>query len=99
MIFLHEGKVLLKEETDSLLERAVHISGREEDVDAVCEDRKVHHVEKLGRSKGVTVLFVSHSLKQVKRICNKAMILDHGTLLEIGDIGPVSDKYQGMLDA
>ena len=49
--------------------------------------------------KGVTVLFVSHSLKQVKRICNKAMILDHGTLLEIGDIGPVSDKYQGMLDA
>lgn len=56
VIFLHEGKVLLKEETDSLLERAVHISGREEDVDAVCEDRKVHHVEKLGRSKGVTVL-------------------------------------------
>jgi len=49
--------------------------------------------------KGVTVLFVSHSLKQVKRICNKAMILDHGTLLEIGDIGPVSEKYQGMLDA
>ena len=49
--------------------------------------------------KGVTVLFVSHSLKQVKRICNKAMILDHGTLLKIGDIGPVSDKYQGMLDA
>ncbi|MDD6658078.1 MAG: ABC transporter ATP-binding protein [Lachnospiraceae bacterium] len=56
VIFIHEGKVLLKEETDSLLERTVHISGKEEDVDAVCDGKKVHHVEKLGRSKGVTVL-------------------------------------------
>ena len=29
---------------------------------------------------GVTVLFVSHSLAQVKRICNKAMILEKGKL-------------------
>ena len=56
VIFIHEGKVLLKEETDSLLERTIHISGKEEDVDAICEGKKVHHVEKLGRSKGVTVL-------------------------------------------
>ena len=56
VIFIHEGKALLKEETDSLLERTVHISGKEEDVDAVCDGKKVHHVEKLGRSKGVTVL-------------------------------------------
>ena len=26
--------------------------------------------------KGVTVLFVSHSLEQVRRLCNKAMILE-----------------------
>ena len=30
--------------------------------------------------KGTTVLFVSHSLAQVKRLCNKAMILEHGEL-------------------
>ena len=56
VIFIHEGKALLKEETDSLLERTIHISGKEEDVDAVCDGKKVHHVERLGRSKGVTVL-------------------------------------------
>lgn len=56
VIFLHEGRVLLKEETDVLLERAVHVSGKEEDVDAVCQGRTVHHAERLGRSKGVTVL-------------------------------------------
>lgn len=49
--------------------------------------------------KGVTVLFVSHSLKQVKRICNKAMILDHGKLLSFGDIEPISEQYRQMLDA
>ena len=30
---------------------------------------------------GVTVLFVSHSLAQVQRICNKAMILEKGKLI------------------
>ena len=38
---------------------------------------------------GVTVLFVSHTLAQVRRLCNKAMILDHGTLIEYGDIDEI----------
>lgn len=47
---------------------------------------------------GVTVLFVSHSLAQVKRLCNKAMILDHGKLIAYGDIEEVAPIYQEMLD-
>ena len=39
--------------------------------------------------KGVTVLFVSHSLEQVKRICTKAMILENGSIRSIGDIDTV----------
>ncbi len=46
---------------------------------------------------GVTVLFVSHNLDQVKRICNKAMILEKGKLLEYGDIDTVAEKYQEMI--
>ena len=38
---------------------------------------------------GVTVLFVSHSLAQVKRICNKAMILEKGQLIAYGDIDTI----------
>ncbi len=45
---------------------------------------------------GVTVLFVSHNLEQVKRICNKAMILEKGKLIEFGDIDTVAAKYQEM---
>ena len=48
---------------------------------------------------GVTVLFVSHSLEQVKRLCNKAMILDHGKLTAYGDIDEVAPIYQEMLDS
>lgn len=48
--------------------------------------------------KEVTVLFVSHSLEQVKRLCNKAMILDHGQMKAFGDIDEVAEIYQKMID-
>ena len=46
---------------------------------------------------GVTVLFVSHSLEQVKRLCNKAMILEKGKLIAYGDIDPISEQYSKMI--
>lgn len=45
---------------------------------------------------GVTVLFVSHSLAQVQRICNKAMILEKGKLIVYGDIDTISEQYEKM---
>lgn len=47
---------------------------------------------------GVTVLFVSHSLEQVKRLCNKAILLDHGQLIAKGDIGDVAAIYEKKLE-
>ena len=48
---------------------------------------------------GVTVLFVSHSLEQVMRLCNKAMILEKGQLLAYGDIGPIAEQYSQMINS
>ena len=48
--------------------------------------------------KGVTVLFVSHSLAQVQRLCNKAMILEKGKLIAYGDIDTISEQYQKMIE-
>lgn len=42
----------------------------------------------------VTVLFVSHSLEQVKRLCNKAILLEKGKLIAAGDIDSVSKIYE-----
>lgn len=46
---------------------------------------------------GTAVLFVSHSIKQVKRICNKALILDHGKLVAMGEVNEMSDLYLSMI--
>ncbi len=43
---------------------------------------------------GVTVLFVSHSLAQVKRLCNKAILLEQGRIIASGDIKEVSRIYK-----
>lgn len=45
----------------------------------------------------VTVLFVSHSASQVKSICNKAIILDHGKLVAQGDSAEMCDIYERMI--
>ncbi|MGN0402956.1 MAG: ABC transporter ATP-binding protein [Acetatifactor sp.] len=56
VIFMKDGKIFLKENTQNLLDRALHITGLEEEVDRATMGLEVHHVEKMGRSKGVTVL-------------------------------------------
>ncbi len=45
-------------------------------------------------AKGVTVLFVSHSIEQVKAICNKAILLEHGKIIASGDVLDVATVYE-----
>ena len=44
--------------------------------------------------KNVTVLFVSHNLPQVRRICNKAIILQKGNMIMSGDMESVTAVYR-----
>lgn len=46
--------------------------------------------------RGVTVLFVSHSIQQVKAICDKAILLDKGKIIAQGDVEEVSEIYEEM---
>lgn len=46
---------------------------------------------------GVTVLFVSHSLEQVKRICDKGMILEKGKIIAYGNLKEVLPVYEEMI--
>ena len=48
--------------------------------------------------KGVTVLFVSHSLEQVKRLCDRAIILEHGHIIANGTVEEVSAIYEEKLN-
>ena len=48
-------------------------------------------------SRGVTVLFVSHSIEQVKAICNKAILLEHGTVVAAGSAEEVAQIYASKI--
>ena len=42
---------------------------------------------------GTTVIFVSHSIEQVKRMCNKATWIEKGKVIMTGDAQTVCDAY------
>ena len=56
VIIVKEGKILLKENTQDLLDRSYHVSGHADQVDAACAGLAIHRAEQIGRSKGITVL-------------------------------------------
>lgn len=53
-----------------------------------CEERIQRMIDK-----GTTILFVSHSIEQVKKICNKILWLDHGNVKMFGDAEEICDIY------
>lgn len=42
---------------------------------------------------GTTLLFVSHNIEQVRKLCDHAVWLDHGFLRMAGDVDSVCDAY------
>ena len=56
VIILKDGKVLLEDDTQALVDSARYVSGKAEDVDAVTAGLETHHPEISGRAKSVTVL-------------------------------------------
>ena len=56
-----------------------------------CEER----IQKMIDS-GTPILFVSHSIQQVKKICNKILWLDHGYVRMFGDAEEVCNIYSKL---
>ena len=56
VIILDRGKILLKENTQELVDRARYVTGLADQVDGATAGLPCHHVENIGRSKAVTVL-------------------------------------------
>lgn len=46
---------------------------------------------------GKATLLVSHSIPQIRRICNKVLWLDHGNQIAFGDTASICDKYEVFL--
>ena len=44
---------------------------------------------------GTTVLFVSHSLEQIRKLCTKCVWLEHGQVKMCGNSAEICDAYEG----
>lgn len=56
------------------------------------EKSKARMLELMGG--GTTVLFVSHSLEQIREMCDRVIWLDHGMVRMIAETQSVCDKYE-----
>ena len=54
-----------------------------------CERRIYNMIDK-----GTTILFVSHSIDQVKKICNKIVWLEQGHMKCYGDAREICNEYK-----
>lgn len=57
--------------------------------------RRIHEL----RSRGVTILFISHDLTTVQQLCETAVLLEHGEVAAIGDPNDVVAVYHNRLTA
>lgn len=64
--------------------------------DASFQEKSYNRMMEL-MSGGTTVLFVSHSLRQIREMCEIVVWLDHGTVKMAGDAEAVCNAYEGSL--
>jgi ABC-type polysaccharide/polyol phosphate transport system ATPase subunit len=49
------------------------------------------------RSQGRTIIFVSHNADTVKKICDRACVLDHGSMVFLGKADEGIERYHALL--
>ena len=57
-----------------------------------CERR----IDELVHGHGTTLLFVSHSIEQVERVCEQAVWIEKGHMRMIGNVNEVCEAYRNM---
>lgn len=65
--------------------------------DAAFQDKCLGKMGEVGKS-GRTVIFVSHNMSAVRRLCTKAVLLDHGRNIAEGPVPEILAKYQARFD-
>jgi hypothetical protein len=60
--------------------------------DAAFQQKCFDEFERI-RESGATVLLVTHDMSSVRRFCDRAMLLEHGDVIEIGEPEHVGNRY------
>jgi ABC-type multidrug transport system ATPase subunit len=77
---LNEPRVLLLDEPTAGL-------------DPIGRQELLELIDRLARNDGVTVLFSTHILNDIERVCERVAILHHGRLIASGDLADLKDRH------
>ena len=61
--------------------------------DADFQKKCIGKMQDISSDSGRTILFVSHNLRAVQLLCNKALLLNHGQMICFGDVETVTAQY------
>jgi lipopolysaccharide transport system ATP-binding protein len=61
--------------------------------DAEFQKKAIGKMQDVSTNDGRTVLFVSHNMASVRRLCQRGMLLNNGTVQETGDIEQIVNLY------
>jgi ABC-type polysaccharide/polyol phosphate transport system ATPase subunit len=64
--------------------------------DEAFQQKCENQIDKI-RAKGKTIVFVSHSADAVRKICDRACVLDHGSMVFLGKADEAIERYHEML--
>lgn len=65
--------------------------------DAYFAGKCIERMKRLTEESGATVLFVSHDVSSVQKLCNRAILLEKGRILQDGDTLEVTKRYMAMI--
>jgi ABC-2 type transport system ATP-binding protein len=61
----------------------------------VAKQRVRDFLVEINRDEGVTVLLTTHDLGDIERLCNRLLVIDHGSLIWDGAIAQLKERYGG----
>ena len=64
-------------------------------LDVVAKQRVRDFLVEINREDGVTVMLTTHDLGDIERLCNRLLVIDHGSLIWDGGIPELKERYGG----
>jgi ABC-2 type transport system ATP-binding protein len=64
-------------------------------LDVVAKQRVRDFLVEINREDGVTVMLTTHDLGDIERLCNRLLVIDHGSLIWDGGIPELKTRYGG----
>jgi len=65
--------------------------------DADFQKKAIKKMQDVSEEKGRTVLFVSHNMESIRRLCNRVIVMAEGNIVQDGNTEESINKYLGEI--